>query len=136
MNKLEALRIASEHSGKSIDVMLSAAEEKGFHNREENIQVFYMLHQNNYIEGAFVLGLPVTITASGKNLLQQLQKSAEKSAKEERNNASNKKIAVCSLLVPFLVLVLQFVVDHYGILILQLFDSLWNWIKDVIQNAV
>lgn len=136
MNEYDALLIASEHSGKSIDEMLAVAEKKGFHNRTENKLCFYDLLQKGYIEGAFVLGQPVFITVTGMNLLQQLQKSAEQGAKEERNNASNKKIAIAGLFVPFVVLILQFVIDHYSVLILQLFDSLWNWIKDIVQKAI
>lgn len=77
MNELAALLIVAEHSGKSIDEMLAAAEKAGFPDRAENEDRFLSLLQQNYIEGAFVLDQPVTVTLAGKDRLRQLKAAAE-----------------------------------------------------------
>lgn len=136
MSEFDALLIASEHSGKSIDEMLSVAEKNGFHNRIENKLCFNDLLQKGYIEGAFVLGLPVTITRAGKERLNHLAQEAKKATQEERNNASNKKLAIAGILVPFVLLALEFVIIRFETPIFEFFDFLWNWIKDIIQKAI
>lgn len=77
MDELDALLIAAEHSGKSIEKMLDVAQKAGFPDRKENVERFLTLLDKDYINGAFVLGLPVTITLAGKDRLQQLQKAVE-----------------------------------------------------------
>lgn len=86
MNEFDALSIAAALSGKSIDEMLVAAQQAGHPDRTENLNRFLSLLDKNYIDGAFALGLPVTITLAGKDHLQQLQDKAlaVKQVKRER----------------------------------------------------
>ena len=62
MNELEALSIASEYSGQSIDRMLETAKQSGFTNEAENKLRFQSLYEQGLIQGAFQFDLPVTIT--------------------------------------------------------------------------
>ena len=117
MNELDALLIVSEHSGESMDQMLSAAAEKGFTDNVENKARFYTLHELNYIEGPFVLGLPVYITQAGKDRLEQLQELAEKDSKDESDRRSNKHFAVIGILVTLIIFILGVVIDHLQFLI-------------------
>lgn len=125
MNELDALVIASEYSGESIDKMMEVAKEKGFSNVTESKLRFQSLYLDGYIQGAFQFGLPVTITLSGKDRLEQLQQLAEKDSKDERNKRFNKKLAIAGLLVPFIIFVLEVVVDHFQFFV-SLFSNLFG----------
>lgn len=125
MNELDALVIASEYSGESIDKMLEVAKEKGFSNVTESKLRFQSLYLDGYIQGAFQFGLPVTITLSGEDRLEQLQQLAEKDSKDERNKRFNKKLAIAGLLVPFIIFVLEVVVDHFQFFV-SLFSNLFG----------
>lgn len=125
MNELDALMIAAEHSGESISAMLKAAEKAGFTDELENKLRFQSLYEQDFIKGAFVLGLPVTITQTGKDRLDQLQKLTEKDSKDERRKRFDKKLAIAGLLVPLIIFVLEVVIDHFQFFI-SFFSNLFG----------
>lgn len=125
MKELDALRIAAEYSGESIDKMLSVAEKRGFHDTVHNKLRFNALHGENYIIGAFVLNQPVYITLDGQDRLDQLEEEAEEKAQQERQRRFENKISVLQILVPFITFFLGLVVEHYTGLI-SLFTNLFR----------
>lgn len=125
MNELDALKIASEFSGESIDKMLEIAEEQGFSDEFQNKSRFQSLYQSGYVQGAFQFGLPVTITISGKDRLEELQKLAEKDSKDERGKRFDKKLAIAGILVPLVIFVLEVVIDHFQFFVM-LFSNLFG----------
>lgn len=125
MNELDALRIVSEHNGESINAMLEAAKQAGFPDMMDNRLRFQSLYEQDFIEGAFVLGLPVTVTQLGKDRLEQLQKQAEQFAEEKRNRNRDKKIAVATMLIPFVIFILEVIKDNFQLLI-SFFSNLFG----------
>lgn len=120
MNELDALKIAFEYSGESMDKMLEIAKERGFPDKIKNKLRFQSLYQSEYIQGAFQFGLPVTITLAGEDRLEQLQKLAEKDSKDERNRRSDKHFAIAGILVTLIVFILGVVIDHFKFFIMLL----------------
>ena len=53
------------------------------------------------------------LTALGAEVYEQLQEEREQASKTERQQSFDNKIAVASLLVPFITFVLGLLVDHY-----------------------
>ena len=84
MNEYQALTIVFENNGKSIDVMLAAAYKAGHTNHAENQERFLSLLEKGYIQGAFVLDRPVTLTLPGKDRLEQLQNEAKAAKRDKR----------------------------------------------------
>ena len=125
MNELDALMIAAEHSGESISAMLNAAEKAGFTDEIGNKLRFQSLYEQDFVKGAFVLGLPVTITQTGKDRLDQLQKLTEKDSEDERRKQFDKKLAIAGLLVPLIIFVLEVVIDHFQFFI-SFFSNLFG----------
>ena len=119
-NELDALRIASEFSGESIETMLKIAKQRGFSDEAKNKLRFQSLYQSEYIQGAFQFGLPVTITLAGEDRLEQLQKLAEKNSKDERNRLSDKHFAIAGILVTLIIFILGVVIDHLQFFIMLL----------------
>ena len=76
MNEYQALLIVSENNGKSIETMLAAAHKAGHTDIYENKERFSSLYSLGYIEGAFACELPVSLTLSGKDRLEQLKEEA------------------------------------------------------------
>ena len=125
MNELDALKIASEFSGESIDKMLEIAEKRGFSDEMQNKLRFQSLYQSGYIQGAFQFGLPVTITLAGRDQLEKLQKLAEKDSKDERGKRFDKKLAIAGLFVPLIIFVLEVVIGHFQFFVM-LFSKLFG----------
>lgn len=84
MNEYQALTIVSENNGKSIENMLAAANKAGHKNYAENQERFYSLHQKGYVQGAFVLDLPVSLTLLGKDHLERLQNEVRATKRDKR----------------------------------------------------
>lgn len=117
MNEPDALLIVSENNGKSMDEMLAIARQKGFSNDLENKLRFQSLYEQDFITGTFVLGLPVNITLVCKARLELLQKEADQFTKEKRDRNRNKKIAIATILIPFVIFVLEIIKDNFQFLI-------------------
>lgn len=113
MNELDALLIAAEYSGKSIDEILAAAQKAGHTNYMDNQERFLSLLSQNYIEGAFVLGQPVAITLAGKDRLKQLQNEASDRAEEKRQTRIQNQLSVASILVNLVTFTIGLIVEHY-----------------------
>lgn len=124
MNELEALQIVSEHNGESINEILSIAKQNGFPDDLENKLRFQSLHEQDFITGSFVLGLPVTITLAGKDHLAQLQEEATDRAEKKRQTRLQNQLSVASILVNLVVFIGGLIVEYYAGLVsffLQLF---------------
>lgn len=113
MNEYQALLIASANSGKSIEDILFAAQSAGHTNEAENKLRFQSLHDQGYIEGAFVLGLPVTLTLLGADRLEQLKQEIAEASKKERQQRFNNKVAIAQILVPLITFILGLLVEHF-----------------------
>lgn len=117
MNEYQALTIVSENNGKSIEVMLAAADKAGHKNHAENQERFLSLLEKGYIQGAFVLDRPVTLTIPGTDRLEKLQNEAKENAQKEADRRFNKQVAITQMLVSLASFILGIVVEHYAGLI-------------------